>query len=156
MTDYRKIATEKTFKHILRVRELLDEASMELSRRGYEHDRSKFDEEEIGPLAKIEELIAREGQAEFGSEEYERRRQMLAPMLAHHYAHNRHHPEHWPEGINDMDLFDVIEMFFDWKAASERGEATKMGLDAAIKRFYIQPQLADILRNTARRLGYEQ
>lgn len=154
MSDYRQIAIQKTWKHIERVRALLKEAEEEIHRRGAEHDRSKFQEEEIGPLAKIEEIIARDGQAPFGSEEYEHRRQMLAPMLMHHYAKNSHHPEHYEKGINGMDLFDIIEMFFDWKAASERGEESTMGLETAIKRFYIEPQLADILRNTATRLGY--
>lgn len=155
MPDYKQIAIDKTKAHIERVDHLLNDAAAELVKRGRDHDKSKLTEAEIGPLAKIEELIAREGNAPFGSEEYERRRRFLAPMLKNHYEHNAHHPEHWPRGVSDMDLFDVIEMFFDWKAASERGGESSMNLDAACKRFYISDQLRSIFFNTAARLGYK-
>lgn len=155
MTDFRNIAIQKTTAHIERVNHLLNDAANELVRRGADHDRSKFSEEELGPLARIEALIAKEGNAPFGSEEYERRRQMLAPMLKHHYEHNTHHPEHYDHGVDGMDLFDLIEMFFDWKAASERGQESTMNLDAACKRFYIHDQLRSILFNTAARLEYK-
>ena len=36
---------------------------------------------------------------------------------------------------NGMDLFDIVEMFFDWKAASERGEEPAMNLSVAFERF---------------------
>ncbi len=76
-------------------------------------------------------------------------------MLAHHYANNSHHPEHYPDGVAGMDLFDLVEMFFDWKAASERGQEPAMNLTVACERYKIDPMLAAILRNTADRLGYK-
>jgi hypothetical protein len=76
-------------------------------------------------------------------------------MLEHHYARNSHHPEHYPDGVNGMDLFDIMEMFIDWKAASERGEASSMGLNAAAKKYHVGPQLLAIMKNTAIRLGWE-
>jgi hypothetical protein len=54
-----------------------------------------------------------------------------------------------------MDLFDLIEMLLDWKAASERavhGDVI-LSIDLGIDRFGIEPQLASILRNTALRHG---
>ena len=36
---------------------------------------------------------------------------------------------------NGMDLFDIVEMFFDWKAASERGEELAMNLSVAFECF---------------------
>lgn len=149
-------AKQKTKAHIARVRELMFNAAAVISQRGWDHDKSKFDDVEIGPLAEMEFLIARKGQAPFGSEEYERRRQMLGPMLNHHYAHNSHHPEHYTDGVDGMDLFDVLEMFFDWKAASERGEESAMNIIAACERFRVSPQLQRILENTADRLGYKR
>lgn len=64
-----------------------------------------------------------------------------------------HKPEH---GVSGMDLFDLVEMFFDWKAATERmssGDIHK-SIDINTKRFNLSPQLVRILRNTATRLGY--
>lgn len=143
-----------TRKHITRVRNLLCDASDELHRRGENHDKSKFDPIEKGPLDEMQRLIDEEGPAPYGSDEYKRRTALLGPMLEHHYANNSHHPEHYPDGVNGMDLFDVIEMFFDWKAASERGGENDIGLTHSIERFKIDPQLASILANTAERLGY--
>lgn len=151
MSDSRLVTT----KHIMRVSELLSDAAAELRRRGAAHDLSKFSPIEKGPLDEMQRLIDEEGQALYGSAEYKRRTALLGPMLAHHYAHNSHHPEHYPNGIAGMDLFDLIEMFFDWKAASERGGESVMGIAHSVQRFAIEPQLESILRNTADRLGYK-
>lgn len=144
-----------THRHIARVRQLLGEAACELIRRGDAHDASKFDPVELGPLQAMQDVIAHGGQAPYGSDEYKRRTAMLGPMITHHHhQRNSHHPEHYPNGIAGMDLFDLVEMFFDWKAASERSGESTIGLSHSIKRFGIDPQLASILKNTAERLGY--
>lgn len=143
-----------TEKHIDRVRELLTGAIIELSVRAHSHDQSKFDPVELEPLAMMQRVIKEQGQAPFGSEEYKRRTAMLKPMLDHHYANNSHHPEHYENGVDGMDLFDVMEMFFDWKAASERGEESSMNIGKACERFGVSRQLESIFRNTARRLKY--
>lgn len=143
-----------TVAHIARVRELLDFAVAELLRRASIHDESKFNPIEKGPLDEMQRLIDEEGPAPYGSDEYKHRSGLLGPMLVHHYANNSHHPEHYTDGVAGMDLFDLIEMFFDWKAASERGKESSIGLSHSVKRFGIDPQLASILKNTADRLGY--
>jgi hypothetical protein len=150
MSDSRPI----TEKHIARVQELLGIAAHILGERGRLHDLSKFDPIEKGPLDEMQRLIEEEGPAPYGSDEYRRRTGLLGPMLANHYAMNSHHPEHYADGVAGMDLFDLVEMFFDWKAASERGEESSIGLSHSVKRFCIEPQLASILKNTADRLGY--
>lgn len=109
-----------TRKHIMRVTELLSMAATTLLNRGAVHDQSKFDPIELEPLQEMQDLIDAEGQAPFGSVEYGRRTALLGDMIKHHHANNSHHPEHYENGVNDMDLFDLVEMFFDWKAASER------------------------------------
>ncbi len=148
-------ADQVTQKHIERVRELLQAASLILEERAIAHDQSKFDPVESEPLQRMQDLIDAEGQAPYGSDEYKRRTAMLGPMLANHYAKNSHHPEHYENGVDGMCLFDVIEMFFDWKAASERGGDSAMGISHAIDRFKFSPQLATIFRNTANSLGFK-
>lgn len=151
-----------THRHIARVRQLLSEAAIELIRRGDAHDASKFLPVELEPLARMQELIDAEGPAQFGTDEYRRRTGMLGDMISHHRQHNSHHPEHYEfefggdclHGINGMDLFDVVEMFFDWKAASERGQDSCMRLEAACDKYKIDGPLRAILYNTASRLGY--
>ena len=74
--------------------------------------------------------------------------------LDHHYANYRHHPEHFENGVNDMNLVDVMEMFCDWYAASKRhvnGNIYK-SIDISCERFQIDDQLKQILINTAHML----
>lgn len=149
-------STIVTRKHIQRVQELLhDTAIVELMKRSRLHDLSKFEDIERIPLDKMQELIEKEGQAQFGTPEYKKRTDLLGEMITHHRANNSHHPEYYEDGVNGMDLFDVMEMFFDWKAASERGEDSCMRLGAACDKYEIDPQLRKILYNTAERLGYK-
>lgn len=147
-----------TRRHIARVSELLGEAAIELIKRGAAHDRSKFEPVELEPLARMQQLIDAEGPAQFGTPEYKRRTAMLGDMITHHRVNNSHHPEHyepnWTPGIEGMDLFDLIEMFFDWKAASERGEDVCMRLGTACEKYSVAEPLRSILYNTAERLGY--
>lgn len=52
--------------------------------------------------------------------------------------------------INGMDLFDLIEMFMDWKAATERhddGDILK-SIEINKERFGISEQICEIFRNT--------
>lgn len=131
-----------------RVSHLLGDAAIELIRRGQDHDLSKLQPVELEPLQRMQDLIEREGQAPYGSDEYKRRTSLLSGMLEHHYANNKHHPEHYDAGIDSMDLFDVLEMVLDWKAASERGVESVVNVSASVKRFGISPQLESIIRNT--------
>lgn len=152
-----------TYKHIARVRQLLGEFAIEMIKRGDRHDASKFEPVEMEPLERMQELIDKEGQAQFGTDEYKRRTDMLGPMIQHHRQHNSHHPEYYEyelggdcmHGINGMDLFDVVEMFFDWKAASERSESSTMNLTAACDKYHVEGPLRHIMFNTAERLGYK-
>ncbi len=143
-----------TRKHMQRVAALLMGAAKELLNRAEAHDLSKLLPIEIEPLQRMQDIIDKEGQAPYGSDEYRRRTAMLGDMTKHHYAKNSHHPEHYENGIDGMDLFDVIEMLLDWKAASERGQESVINISASVKRFNVTPQLESILRNTAMRAGW--
>lgn len=52
--------------------------------------------------------------------------------------------------INEMNLFDVLEMLIDWVAATKRhndGDINK-SIEINTKRFFLSPQLVEILKNT--------
>src|SRR5687768_12270682 len=106
-----------TLEHIQRVRELLLWSCQILTQRGQKHDLTKLENPEK-ELFDLYTPILRT--LKFGSQEYKESLRALKPALDHHYSHNSHHPEYYPNGVNDMDLFDIIEMFMDWKAAGER------------------------------------
>lgn len=143
-----------TLAHIRRVAQLLDECRLELHLRGQEHDRSKLDEPEKSTFdAATLKLKA----MTYGSDEYKAALAELKPALDHHYAANSHHPEHFANGVDGMNLFDVLEMLMDWKAATERmkgGGDIRRSLEINTERFKLSPQLASILRNTIPELGW--
>jgi hypothetical protein len=90
---------------------------------------------------------------EYGTPEYGELLKKVQPAINHHYANNSHHPENWKNGIEDMDLIDILEMLADWKAATARklNGNIKKSIEINAQRFSINPQLRKILENTAER-----
>jgi len=115
--------------------------------RGVDHDMSKFSSEEyptfVGLTVKLKDLV-------YGSDEYKKVFEKLRPALVHHYARNRHHPNHFLNGIQGMNLIDVVEMFCDWHASIQRqkdGDIRK-SIEIDQKRFKFSDDLKQIFLNT--------
>jgi hypothetical protein len=74
----------------------------------------------------------------------------MGTALQHHYDKNAHHPEHYKNGIEDMNLIDIMEMFCDWRAASMRHNNGNLRKSIEIngERFNMSPQLVKIFENT--------
>jgi hypothetical protein len=142
-----------TLDHIDKVDENLKAVARNLAIRRYEHDASKLEDPELSGFESLRVTLA---DVAYGTDEYIAALRQGRDTIAHHYAHNRHHPEHWPLGVNSMSLLDIIEMLADWKAAGERTKDGSMAksLEINFKRFAIDEQLAGILINTARELGW--
>ncbi len=143
-------STADTLKHIKRVNELLIFASTEILKRAVDHDETKLSSLE---REGFDEYTPKLKDCTYGSDEYKRYLSELNKTLSHHYENNSHHPEHYKNGINDFDLFDLIEMLFDWKAATERhadGDIYK-SIKINKERFGLSDQLELILEKTARR-----
>lgn len=140
-------SAEDTYVHIQWVRRYLREFSMALADRGQDHDRSKLEPPE---KEAFDRMTPRLKNLEYGSDEYKESLEELGPALQHHYEHNSHHPEHYADGVAGMDLMDLVEMWCDWMAASRRTKGGNLvdSLKHNIKRFEIEPQLAQVLRNT--------
>lgn len=139
----------KTMRHMERVRNLLNVVIVELLKRGELHDQSKLESPEAEAFAQHTDNLAG---SDYDSEEYKARKKLLGHALDHHYANNRHHPEHHKNGINDMDIVDLVEMFCDWKAASERHETgnirKSIEVNARPDKFNMSPQLVRIFENS--------
>lgn len=148
-------STQDTLDHINHVRCLLQDMATKLLERGHGHDASKLVEPE---KSLFDEMTPRLKALTYGSDDYKAALKELGVALDHHYATNRHHPEHWPNGVNDMTLIDLIEMFCDWKAATLRhadGDISQ-SIEINKKRFVISDQLTQLFCNTARELGWTQ
>lgn len=144
-------STADTLAHIKRVNELLIDASIELLKRAQRHDTSKLNTPEKELFDEMTPILK---DLKYGSPEYFASLAKLKPALDNHYANNSHHPEHYPDGVDDMDLFDVLEMFLDWKAATERTSAGDLekSIDFNKGRFKMSDQLATIFNNTRKRM----
>lgn len=148
LTVEEKATNYDTFRHIERVRNLLNTCIVEILRRGELHDQTKLEKPEVELFTEYTPKLAG---STYGSNEYNGFRQALKPALDHHYANNRHHPEHFKHGVDDMNLIDIVEMLCDWKAASERHNDgnIRQSIELNADRFKLSPQLVRILENTA-------
>ena len=151
-TDFPKMTISEcqmdTVRHIEKVRSFIRYFTDKLTTRAVEHDRLKLESPEVEIFA---EQNAKLPTLTYGSPEYEQNLQVLKVALDHHYANYRHHPEHFKNGINDMNLIDIVEMVCDWKAASMRQNNGNLltSIEKNAKKFGIDSQLRQILENTA-------
>lgn len=152
-TDGEYDSAHDTMIHIGRVRRYLGVVRDELAERATVHDASKLRSPEKEVYDRVTPLKRK---TVYGSLEYKRVMAEMGDIPALHYRLNRHHPEHFANGINGMSLIDILEMLADWRAASEdyvAGDLAK-SIEINIERFGIGEQLAGIIRNTARDLGW--
>ena len=147
MHPYEK-TVEEIEQHMVLVQKFITLFCVLLRERAYNHDKSKLEPPEIEHFSAIDRRTL---DIKYGSPEYEHALTILQPALEAHYAQNRHHPEHHPEGIRDMNLIDLIEMFLDWMASTKRhkhGNILK-SIEINAKRFDLCDDLVCIFRNTA-------
>ena len=145
----------ETLEHKQRVSEAISMVIVELLSRSANHDNTK-----MGPLEKpyFDEYSSKLKTVTFGSEQYKEFLSELKPALDNHYRCNRHHPEHFENGIKDMNLIDVMEMFSDWYASSKRhadGNIIK-SIEINKNRFGYTDELESIFKNTAKFLEDNQ
>ena len=139
----------ETMKHIEKVRYYIKQITDRLAMRGINHDRIKLESPEVEVFAEHTDALA---DLQYGSEAYMASLKAMENTLAHHYANSRHHPEHFANGINDMNLVDIVEMLCDWKASSLRhtdGNLLK-SIETNAERFGYDEQLKHIFINTAK------
>jgi hypothetical protein len=139
-----------TLEHIKRVSNFLNKMVLELMCRMQGHDSSKL----RSPEKEIFDIYTPKLKATtYGSEEYKTYLKEMNNALDNHYQLNHHHPEHYQEGIDGMDLIDLVEMLCDWKAAAERHADGNIDKSIIINkdRFGLSEQLTKIFQNTVKR-----
>ena len=138
---------QELLKHKQRISEYLNFALLELNKRNAEHDLSKLTEIEMNGFKTI---FPKKKHTSYYSNEYKEALQSLQPSIEHHYKNNSHHPEHFSNGINGMNLLDLIEMICDWVSAMETDneEEINKNLQVNKRRFEIDEQLFSVLKNT--------
>lgn len=144
--DERK-AYDDLIKHRENVRAIGEAFIRALEHRLEKHDESKFSDEEFPEFAKSSAKLFN---LTYPSAEYDANLATLKDTLKHHYANSRHHPEHFAEGVKDMSLLDVVEMYIDWYAATKKhlDGNLRLSIEANQKRFGFSDELKCIFDNT--------
>jgi len=144
-------STQDTLVHIGNVRSKLLKVISDLADRAFIHDKSKLEEPEKSIYDKYSPALRT---VEYNSKEYKAILKEMKVGIDHHYSVSRHHPEFFADGINGMNLLDVIEMIVDWKAAGERHTEKPTDILKSIEinaeRFHMDEQLKQILLNEIR------
>lgn len=147
MQDYENRVNE----HKEKVSLIMNDIARSLVERAKVHDNSKMEEPELSLGIKMSRELTG---IEYGTPEYFSIMEKYSDLKGAHYDKNSHHPEHYGNGINGMNLLDVVEMVSDWMAAMQqknpsitREEALE-GVEFNINRFEIDGALADVIRNS--------
>jgi hypothetical protein len=143
-----KECRKETQKHIDNVKNILNKWSKEIVQRGKLHDKSKLESPEVEIFCEYTPKLAN---STYGSEKYKGFLKEMQVALNHHYRMNKHHPEHFRNGIQDMNLIDIMELLADWKSATLRhndGDLIR-SINLNQERFGYDNDLKQILLNTA-------
>jgi len=143
----------ETLLQIKRLNELLNKAAAELLDRAIVHDKSKLEQPEKDLYDKLTPLLKK---ASPDSDDYKDLSKQYKKAIDHHYKNNRHHPEHYKNGVNDMNLFDVIEMTLDWLVdVGDSPEKIFSLLKENKTKYDLSDQLTSILENTYKKINKE-
>lgn len=139
-----------TYEHIKTVRKYGLKVLLDWLFRMDTHDASKTEKPEKSMYDEFNPLLK---SLEYGSKEYDATRNKMGVALTHHYENNRHHPEFFVDGVDGMNLIDMLEMLVDWKSASERMKNGTGDLRKSIEinsdRFHMNEKHKLLLLNTA-------
>lgn len=137
----------ETMAHKMEMIKLGNMFIIDLMERIREHDNTKLSSPEVEGFDAMAGTI---GSITYGSKEDEGAKDQLKVALTHHYARERHHPEHFDNGIEDMNLIDIVEHFLDCMSASLRHDDGnfRLSLKNNVERFHYPVELTKIFENT--------
>lgn len=142
-----------TIVHVSEVQANLHDMVSDLEKRSIVHDLSKFQDPEFSVFCSTRPEFKK---VNYGTPEYEAVTEKAREGVEHHHAHNRHHTAYHENGIDDMNLMDIIEMLADWRAASRRSPDLSFAdsLPKAFEKYKIEPALQKTILNTIEYLGW--
>ena len=136
-------------RHIMTVQGLLRRVARQLLNRADDHDLSKLAPDELGGMIEIDAIADRCG---LNSPEY--MAALSGKAIKLHQSRYPHHPEYHSNGVEDMGIFDLIEMVCDWKAANQlRGHPEwEKSVDMMAERLSLSPEYVLLINLIARAL----
>lgn len=153
LSEAERATNFETMLHIENVRRWLRRVRHNIDAREVAHDQSKLRPPEVEVFTEFTNKLKG---LTYGSDEYKACLKAMGPALQHHYRSNpSHHPEGNPEGLEGMNLIDMVEMLCDWKAATMRhadGDIRR-SIKINAERFGMSPQLVRLFENTVDWMG---
>jgi hypothetical protein len=143
-----------TWLHKHLINKLLLDVTFDIQHRALTHDDSKMTNNvEMEGFGKVGPLLS---SVPFGTPEFETYKSEMQPAISHHMCNNRHHVESHENGVDDMNLIDLIEMLADWKAAGSRRDDSSIekSIEMMSRRYKFSDDLKKIMKNTANYLKY--
>jgi hypothetical protein len=145
--------TKDIMNHKEKVLKYLNQIISNFTKRGISHDDSKLQSPEKEYYDKYSPEFWK---TKYMSDEYKAIQAKMWPGIEHHITNNTHHPEAFEHGVKGMSFLDLMEMLADWKAASERNNATSFieGMKINKDRWNISDDLYDAMINTVKELDW--
>jgi hypothetical protein len=114
--------------------------------RGLAHDNSKLRADEFKGYASVIDKLSG---STYGSSNFNANKEKIRATIQLHYSRNSHHPEHH-KNFQNMDLYEISEMVFDWISAARRHKDGNVIRSILInqQRFGIPKKLTQIFLNT--------
>ena len=128
--------------HIKKVSTNINEIAIEVIKRSIKHDDSKFESPERETLDKIVPILKKGS----SSPNYSEAKKEVKELMDVHKSKNSHHPEYYSNGINGMNLLDVIEYLSDMKAESNNNLEEILLKNS--KKYSWNEQFLNIMKNT--------
>ena len=140
------------YEHQQKVGAVMQKVISELIDRALKHDDSKFTTQQLRDnLVTLPDKWRLQQQGhKYESSEMEQHKERFATEIHRHRSAHPHHPEHFLNGVNDMNLIDLIEMMCDWYASAPNNIDSSISANSGYHN--IDPHIAHILKNTARKL----
>jgi len=135
--------------HIKKVSTNINEIAIEVIKRSIKHDESKFESPEREELDKVVPIIKQGKDAP----NYKQAKLGAESLMKVHKSKNSHHPEFYKNGIDGMNLLDIIEYLSDMKAESK--DNLEEILLKNSKKYNWSEQLLNIMKNTAKILEWK-
>lgn len=135
--------------HIKKVSTNINEIAIKVIKRSIKHDESKFESPEREELDKVVPIIKQGKDAP----NYKQAKLRAESLMKVHKSKNSHHPEFYKNGIDGMNLLDLIEYLSDMKAESK--DNLEEILLKNSKKYNWSEQLLNIMKNTSKILEWK-
>jgi len=135
--------------HIKKVSQNINKVSIELIKRSIKHDDSKFESPEKEELDKVVPILKQGKDAP----NYEQAKIGAKKLMKVHKSKNSHHPEFYKNGVDGMNLLDLVEYISDMKAESQDNLEETLLKNA--KKYDWNEQLLNIMKNTSKVMKWD-